>query len=204
MTSSNRSLPARQVLPKTYLPVKVENGNAVILRDFFMSMCPNKLTNDWAVFKRRWLFCLPAGEVDADGKSDGSELEEDPVAMAILPIKGAKMQNPSGDRMHVWSTVIRTEPTMAKPRSMPSSKSGLSQNAIRTKGCVNELLRKSSHVSATINYIIVFAESLVILHSNYCFNCWNTYRYYQKWTKIRGMRSLKRRHQRRRRLGEKK
>ena len=35
MTSSNRSLPDRQVLPKTYLPVELKNGNAVIPRDFF-------------------------------------------------------------------------------------------------------------------------------------------------------------------------
>ena len=124
----------------------------------------------------------------------------DPVATVILPIKGAKMQKPLGEKMHMQSTVVPTEPTMTKPRSMPSNKPGLSQNAIRTKGCVNELLRKSSHVSATINYIIVFAESLIILHSNYCFNCLQTYRYYQKRTKIRGLGSLKRRHQQGRRL----
>ena len=51
-----------------------------------------------------------------------------------------------------------------------------------------------------INYIIVFAESLVILHSNYCFNFLQTYRLYQKITRIRGLRSLKRRHQQGRKL----
>ena len=42
-------LPPRQVLPKTYLPVELENGNAIIPRDFFISMCPNKLPDDWVV-----------------------------------------------------------------------------------------------------------------------------------------------------------
>ena len=83
---------------------------------------------------------------------------------------------------------------------MPSSKSGFSQNAIRTKGCVDELLRKSSHVSAPINYIIVFAEALVILHSNYCFNFLQTIRLYQMITRIRELRSLKRLHQQGRKL----
>jgi len=42
-------LPAWQVLLKTYLPVELVNGNDVIPRDFFVSMCPKKLTDDWAV-----------------------------------------------------------------------------------------------------------------------------------------------------------
>ena len=49
MTRSNHSLPALQELPKTYLHVELKNGNAVIPRDFFVSMCPKKLTDDWAV-----------------------------------------------------------------------------------------------------------------------------------------------------------
>ena len=44
-----RPLPAQQVLPKTYLPVELVNGNTIIPRDFFVSMCPNKLSDDWAV-----------------------------------------------------------------------------------------------------------------------------------------------------------
>ena len=65
------------------------------------------------------------------------------MATVVLPVKGAKVQKPMGENTHVRSTVMPTEPTMAKPQSMPSSKSGLSLNAIRTKGCVNKLLRKS-------------------------------------------------------------
>ena len=42
-------LPPRQVLPESYLPVELKNGNAVMPWDFFVSMCPKKLTNDWAV-----------------------------------------------------------------------------------------------------------------------------------------------------------
>ena len=42
-------LPAWQVLPKNYLPVELVNGNAVIPRDFFVSMCPKTVTDDWAV-----------------------------------------------------------------------------------------------------------------------------------------------------------
>ena len=48
---------------------------------------------------------------------------------------------------------------------MPSNKAELSKNAIRTKSCVNDLLSKSLHVSTTITYITVIAESPLILHS---------------------------------------
>ena len=55
-------LPSRQVLPKTYLPVELENGNAVIPRDFFVPMCPKKLTDDWAVLS---IALAPFFETDA-------------------------------------------------------------------------------------------------------------------------------------------
>ena len=34
-------LPAQQALPETYLLVELEDGNAVIPRDFFLTICPN-------------------------------------------------------------------------------------------------------------------------------------------------------------------
>jgi len=36
-------------LPDSYLPVEIEDGNAVIPWDFWALMSPNKLTDDWAV-----------------------------------------------------------------------------------------------------------------------------------------------------------
>ena len=48
-TDKQLLLPARQLLPEKYLPVELLDGNAVIPRDFFLTMCSKKLKNDWAV-----------------------------------------------------------------------------------------------------------------------------------------------------------
>jgi len=39
-------LPAWQVLLETYLPVELINGNAVVPRDVFLTMCLKKLNNN--------------------------------------------------------------------------------------------------------------------------------------------------------------
>ena len=75
------------------------------------------------------------GGNEADGKNDGSESEEDPVATVIEPIKDATVHKPLGgtmtDRLIVMPpTKIRTDPTMAKSRSMPSKKLELSKNTL--------------------------------------------------------------------------
>ena len=54
-------------------------------------------------------------EVQADERSDGSESDEDLVAMVVSPVKGAKVHKLVGENTHVRSTVMTTEPTMAKP-----------------------------------------------------------------------------------------
>ena len=46
---------------------------------------------------------------DADGKSDGLELEEDPVATVISPIKGAKVQKLLGAKNDCASNSHATE-----------------------------------------------------------------------------------------------
>ena len=49
MANDKQPPPARRVLPDSYLPMEIDDGNAVISRDFWAVMSPNKLTDDWAV-----------------------------------------------------------------------------------------------------------------------------------------------------------
>jgi len=48
MADNTSTPPPLRVLPD-YLPMEIDNGNAVIPRDFWAVMSPNKLTDDWAV-----------------------------------------------------------------------------------------------------------------------------------------------------------
>ena len=48
MADDKPTPPPPRVLPD-YLPMEIDNGNAVIPRDFWAVMSPNKLTDDWAV-----------------------------------------------------------------------------------------------------------------------------------------------------------
>jgi len=49
MADDKPTPPHPRVLPGSYLPMEIDNGNTVIPRDFWAVMSPNKLNDDWAV-----------------------------------------------------------------------------------------------------------------------------------------------------------